>query len=106
VTGTTVVETGLTYDGIAPVRVHVTERGGRYEYSDAGGGVAAAGVRASALRFDDRIAVGEHDVNVSRSGVVSLPGFARSSDAWLAKLPELVAEASMILYEALLETRP
>jgi hypothetical protein len=106
VTGNEILDTGLTYDGIAPVRVHVTKREGRYEFSDGGGAVAAAGVRASELRFDNRIAVGAYEVNVSRSGVVSLPGFASSGDAWLAKLPELVAEASVILYEALLEAQP
>ena len=100
---TEILETGLTYDGIAPVRVHVTRREGRYEFSDGGGAVAAAGVRPSGLRFDDRIELGEYDVNVSRKGVVSLPGFASSSPEWLAKLPELVAEGSVVLYEALLE---
>jgi hypothetical protein len=102
-TETDILETGLTYDGIAPVRIHVTKREGRYEFSDGGGAVAAAGVRPSELRFDDRIELGEYDVNVSRKGVVSLPGFASSSQEWLAKLPELVAEGSVVLYEALLE---
>jgi hypothetical protein len=104
VTDSEILETGLTYDGIAPVRVHVTRREGRYEFSDGGGAVAAAGVRPSELRFDDRIELGQYDVNVSRKGVVSLPGFASSSPEWLAKLPELVAEGSVVLYEALLET--
>jgi hypothetical protein len=98
-----VLETGLTYDGIAPVLVHVTKREGRFEFSDGGGAVAAAGVHPSRLRFDDRIAMGAYDVNVSRKGVVSLPGFAGSGDEWLAKLPELVAEGSVLLYQALLE---
>jgi hypothetical protein len=102
-TETAILETGLTYDGIAPVRVHVTKREGRYEFSDGGGAVAVAGVRPSRLRFDERIGLGEYEVNVSRSGVVSLPGFASSSPEWLARLPELVAEGSVVLYEALLE---
>jgi hypothetical protein len=42
-------------------------------------------------------------VNVTRQGVVWLPGFARSSDQWLARLPELVAKGSLALYDALLE---
>jgi hypothetical protein len=100
---TEVLETGLTYDGIAPVRVHVTRREGRYEFSDGGGAVAAAGVRPARLRFDERIDLGAYEVNMSRNGVVSLPGFASSSDEWLARLPELVAEGSLVLYEALLE---
>jgi len=97
------LETGLAYDGITPVRVHVTKREGRFEFSDEGGAVAAAGVRPSRLRFDERIELGEYQVNVSRNGVVSLPGFTSSNKQWLAKLPELVAEGSLILYEALLE---
>ena len=101
-----ILETGLTYDGIAPVRVHVKRREGRYEFSDGGGAVAAAGVRPSELRFDDRIELGDYDVNVSRKGVVFLPGFASSRPEWLAKLPELVAEGSVILYETLLEVEP
>jgi hypothetical protein len=65
--------------------------------------VAAAGVRPSGLRFDERIVLGEYEANVSRKGVVFLPGFASSSEEWLAKLSELVAEGSVVLYEALLE---
>ncbi len=101
--GETVLDSGLTYDGITPVLVHVTRREGRFEFSDGGGAVAAAGVRPSQLRFDDRIVMGDYSVNVSRKGVVFLPGFASSKAGWLAKLPELVAEGSVVLYEALLE---
>ena len=101
--GELVLDSGLTYDGIAPVLVHVTKREGRLEFSDRGGAVAAAVVRPSRLRFDARIGLGEYEVNVSREGVVSLPGFAGSSEEWLATLPELVAEGSVVLYEALLE---
>ena len=103
---TEIVETGRTYDGIEPVRVYVTRREGRYEFSDGGGAVSAAGVQPSRLLFDDRIGLGEYEVNVSSKGVVSLPGFASSSDEWLAKLPGLVAEGSLVLYEALLEVEP
>jgi hypothetical protein len=86
--------------------VHVKRREGRYEFSDGGGAVAAAGVRPSELRFDDRIELGEYGVNVSRMGVVFLPGFSSSSPEWLAKLPDLVAEGSVVLYETLLEVEP
>ena len=102
-TAVEILGTGLTYDGIAPVRIHVTKREGRYGFSDGGGAVAAAGARPSTLRLDRRIRLGEYEVNVSRTGVVSLPGFASSSEAWLAKLPALVAEGSLVLYGALLE---
>jgi hypothetical protein len=103
VTERDIVETALTYDGLTPVRVHVTSREGRYEFTDGGGAVAAAGVSVSGLRLDGRIGLGDYEVNVSRKGVVSLPGFASSRPEWLAKLPELVAEGSVVLYEALLE---
>lgn len=101
--GKLVLDTGLTYDGITPVRIRVTKREGRFEFSDEGGAVAAAGVDRKQLRFPDSIAMGECSANVSRHGVVSLPGFARSSDQWLARLPGLVADGSLVLYEALLE---
>jgi len=91
------------YAGSTPVRVRVTERDGRYEFSDDGGAVAAAGVDSSRLVFPEQIPLGRYSVNVSSRGVVSLPGFSRSTDEWLAKLPSLVAEGSVVLYEALLE---
>jgi hypothetical protein len=100
--GEFVLDTGLTYDGITPVRISATKREGRLRFSDEGGAVAAAGVDGKQLRFPEWIAVGTYSANVSRHGVVSLPGFARSSDRWLSKLPELVAEGSLALYEALL----
>jgi hypothetical protein len=99
--GEIVIDTGLTYDGITPVRV--TKREGRYEVSDDGGAVAAAGAERGWLQFDERINVGEYCANVSRQGVVSLPGFDRPGNEWISKLPGLVAEASCAFYEALLE---
>jgi hypothetical protein len=101
--GELVIETDLTYDGITPVLIRVTKREGRFEFSDDGGAVAAAGVDHKRFAFADRIATGSFSVNVSRQGVVSLPGFARSSDEWLTKLPMLVTDGSLALYEALLE---
>jgi hypothetical protein len=101
--GELVLDTGLTYDGITPVRIRATKRHGRFGFSDEGGAVAAAGVEGTRLRFPESIAVGAYSANVSRHGVVSLPGFARCSDRWLATLPALVAEGSLALYEALLE---
>ena len=103
--GEIVIDSGLTSDGITPVRVRVTKREGRYEVSDDGGAVAAAGAERGWLQFDERITVGggEYCANVSRQGVVSLPGFDRRGNEWISKLPGLVAEASCALYEALLE---
>ena len=100
--GGLVIETGLTYDGLAPVRVHVTKREGRFLFSDEGGAVSAA-APASQPAFERRIVLGDRDVNVSRRGVVFVPAVASSSDEWLLELVGLVAEGSLALYEALLE---
>ncbi len=101
--GELMLDTGLTYDGITPVVVRVTKREGRYEFSDDGRAVAAAGVNRSSLEFGERITVGEYCANVSRQGVVALPAVERSGVEWLTKLSGIVAEASCALYEALLE---
>ena len=101
--GELILETELTYDGITPVRIRATKREGRFDFSDEGGAVAAAGVDPQRLDFPDRIEIGRNSVNVSRQGVVWLPGFSRSEHEWLAKLPGLVAAGSLALYEALLE---
>jgi hypothetical protein len=101
--GELLLETGSTYDGILPVRIRVSMRDRRYTFSDEGRAVAAAGIGPGRIDFAGRIPLGEYSANVSRKGVVSLPGFAGSSERWLAKLPELVAEGSLALYEELLE---
>ena len=101
--GEIVIDSGLTYDGITPVRVRVTKREGRYEASDDGRAMAAAGAKRGRLAFDERITVGEYCVNVSRQGVVWLPAVDRGDADWIAKLADLVAEGSVVLYEALLE---
>jgi hypothetical protein len=101
--GELVLETGRTYDGVIPVRVRVVKREKKYSFDDQGGAVAAAGL-GPPRGFPGRLSVGaEREVNVSSRGVVSLPGFEGSSDEWLLELPELVAEGSVALYEALLE---
>jgi hypothetical protein len=86
-----------------PAEPRARKREGRFDFSDDGGAIAAAGVDPASLVFPDRIAIEECSVNVTRQGVVWLPAFARSSDQWLAKLPELVAKGSLALYDALLE---
>jgi hypothetical protein len=101
--GELVVDTGLTYDGITPVVVRVTKREGRYEFSDDGGAVAAAGVKRGWLAFATRIPLGEYSANLSRQGVVSIPAVERSGVDWLTKLTGIVADGSLALYDALLE---
>ena len=101
--GEVVLETGLTYDGITPVTVRVAKRDGGWNFSDDGGAVETAGAEGQLLKFPGSIDLGDYSANVSRQGEVSLPGFARSSDEWLNKLPALVAQGSLALYSALLE---
>ena len=101
--GEVVLDTGLTYDDIRPVTVRVTKREGRWNLTDDGGAVAAAGTDGQGLKLPGSIELGHYSVNVSRRGEVSLPGFTRSSDEWLNKLLELVAEGSIALHAALLE---
>jgi len=101
--GELVLDTGLSYDGTAPVCVHVVKRERRYSFDDGGGAAEAAGIDPP-RGFPRRLRLGpEREVNVNGRGVVSLPGFERSSDAWLLELPQLVAQGSVALYEALLE---
>lgn len=101
--GEVVLDTGLTYDGTRPITVRVTKREGRWNFTDDRGAVAAARIVGQRLKLPDLIDLGDHAVNISRHGEVSLPGFARSRDEWLNKLPELVAEGSLALFSSLLE---
>jgi hypothetical protein len=98
------VETGVTYDGDVPVRVRVRKRDGRYDFSDDGGAVRAAGVDVRHVAMPRTIALGPYSVNVNGRGVVWLPATSRTRTDWLARLPGIVTEGSLALYEALLES--
>src|SRR5581483_7726404 len=102
--GELVLDTGLTYDGITPVRVYVTKREWRYNVSDGGGAVAAARVDPKRVAFDDHITDGVWSVNISRKGVVFVPAVESAGPEWLEKLIELVADGSLTLYGALLDS--
>jgi hypothetical protein len=101
--GEAAVETRLTYDGLRPVMLSVSKRGGRYKITDDGAAVAAAGASGWAVAYPDQIALGAYSVNVSRQGIVWLPAVAPSDD-WLAKVCDLVSDGSVALYERLLES--
>ena len=102
--GELVIDTGLSYDGLTPVLVHVTKRDRRYDVSDGGGALAAAGADPSRLALDDTITDGVHAVNVSRRGVVWIPiGPRNATPGWIDEVIELVSEGSLELYGALLE---
>jgi hypothetical protein len=100
--GETVLDSGLTYGGNAPVLVRATKRDGRYLFSDEGRAIELAarpaGWREAARRLQD-----EYVVNVSRNGVISLPAVHRRELAWLTTIVERVAEASASFYAELLE---
>jgi Ankyrin repeats (many copies) len=101
--GEAVLDSGLTYGGARePVLVSATKREGRYLFSDKGRAAELAGRptrwREAARRLED-----EYAVNVSRTGVVSLPAVQRRDSDWLTTVVERIAEASAAFYAELLE---
>ena len=64
--GESVVDTGLTYDGVTPVRLRVGRRDRRYKVTDDGQAVARAGVDTRRVRFPDHIAFGAYSVADAR----------------------------------------
>ena len=55
------IDSGLTYDGLTPVRVQVSKRERRYRISDQGAGADAAGV-GRRVSYPDHIPFGEYSV--------------------------------------------
>ena len=103
--GEITIDTGLTYDGISPVRVHVSKRHRRYGVTDKGAAIATAGVDWNRVAFPDWIAIGEYEVNVGRQGLVCLSAVQPTED-WLDTICELVARGSIALYEQVLDAAP
>jgi hypothetical protein len=101
--GELILDSGLTYDGHASVRVRVRKRETRLELSDGGGAMTAAGADARELELPDHIPFGDYSVNVSRKGIVFLPAWTTSGEEWLETIRELVVEGSLALYGALLD---
>ena len=97
------LDSGLRYGGTDPVLVHVSKREGRYSFSDRGEAFRLAGSRRTAGARRPTRSSSEYVVNVSRRGEVFLPAVERRELAWLASLPQRIAEASVALYGALLE---
>lgn len=97
--------TGLTYDGITPVRLRVSKRGRRYGITDCGGAVATAGATAERVVLPARIPVGRYEANVSRHGIVCLSAVS-PTPAWLETICEIVERGSVALYEELLDVTP
>jgi hypothetical protein len=94
-----VVGTHLTYAPGKPVDVIVRKRGWRFDVSDDGAAVAAAGSPPGWLAVAKEV-VDEHALNVNRRGVV----FVQANEARVDALVERVAACSVDLYEELLES--
>jgi hypothetical protein len=93
-----VLHTDLTYGPHEPVHVTVRKRSWRFDVSDAGNAVAAAGSPPGWQAVAEAV-VDEHALNVNRRGVV----FVQANEARVASLVERVAECSVAVYEELLE---
>ncbi len=97
-----VLDTGFSYVPGDPVRVHVVHRDRRITVSDEGGAVERAGRPSGWRAAADRIA-DELVVNITRQGVVTLP-VVRVGPG-LEAIVRRIAEASLTLYQELLELR-
>jgi hypothetical protein len=95
--GEAVLESGLTYDGEEPVRVHVRKRGRRYDISDQGAAVEKAGVKQWQETAERTVA--EEGFNVNRAGVVFVP-VVEGRD--IAELAGRLAATSRAVYAELL----
>jgi hypothetical protein len=96
----TTVETGLEYRSGDPVRVRIVRRGPRRSVSDDGAALARAGRphkwREVAAKLEQ-----ERDVNVSRSGAISLPVVRVGPPE--GQVVQRIAQASLALYQDLLD---
>jgi hypothetical protein len=96
----TSLETGLAYAEGEPVLVRLRTRGRRFDLRDDSRAVDLAG-RPDGWRERATAVVDEFDLNLSRSGVVFVLGVEGGVNReWLARR---VAEASLAVYDALLE---
>jgi ankyrin repeat protein len=94
------VTTGLAYRPGEPVRVTVTHRAQRTSVSDEGAAVERAGKPTGWLAIAGQLER-DRDVNLTRQGVVWLPVVAAGPGE--QAVVERIAEASLALYEDLLE---
>lgn len=92
-----VLDSGLTYDGSEPVRVHVRKRGIRIDITDDGAAVRKAGV--DSWRDTAERTVELDGFNVNRTGVVFVP-VVEGRD--VGSLAERLASTSLAVYGELL----
>ena len=95
----TVIDTGLKYGPDDPVSVRVVRRGHRISVTDDGAATKKAG-RPQGWREAAEL-VAELDVNISQRGVISLPVVPVGPGE--QKIVGRIGEASLCLYEAILE---
>ena len=99
--GEVVIDSGLWYTEGEPVQVFVRKRLHRYDLSDEAAAVRLAGKPPGWLDVAERVVTDEFWLNVNRRGVVFVPAVEGGMDrAWLTRR---VAEASLAVYDALLE---
>lgn len=95
----TVIDSGRLYTEGEPVRVQVRKRAHRFAIGDGGQAVRLAGKPSGWLAVAQQVA-DDFDLNVNRSGVVFVPTVYLD---WVDGLAARVADASLAVYEALLE---
>lgn len=96
------VDAGLMYGPRDPVRVRIIHRDGRISVTDDGAAIARAGRppgwRAAAHRVSEQLVV-----NIRRDGVISLPVVRVGPGE--ERIVERIAEASLSLYQDILDLR-
>jgi hypothetical protein len=98
--GELTLDSGLRFDGRQPIEVRVRKRGHRYDISDDGSAVRAAGMPPDWYRLADRV-VEEVGLNVNRRGVVFVPAVEGRD---IASLVARVAQTSLAVYSTLLDS--
>ena len=94
------LDSGLAYRDGDPVRVLVRKRGHRYDITDDGAAVRKANVRGW-LPVAEAV-VADYWMNINRGGVVFVPAVEGRD---LTSLAARIAETSLAVYHALLETQ-
>lgn len=95
----TVVDSGRRYTEGRPVEVFVRKRGHRFDITDGGAALRLAGKPSGWLAAAERV-VEEFSLNVNRRGVVFV---GTVYPDWVEPLVARTAEASLAVYDALLE---
>ena len=98
------VETGLEYRPGEPVHVRVVRRERRVSVTDDGRAVLQAGTPPRWREVVERMVERDYELNLSRRGDIRVPVVAAGPG--LAPLIRRVGEASLAVYQELLELEP